>query len=260
MSLELHHRLDGPDDAPTLMLSNSLGTALGMWDDQLPALSHKFRVLRYDQRGHGRSPAPPGPYTIAELAGDALELLDRLGLERVSFCGVSLGGMTGLWLAINAPDRIDSLGLCCTSAHLPPPEKWTRRAAAVRSQGMEAVADEVLEGWFTPALAERRPQVMERARRTLLDTPAEGYAGCCEAIVTHDLRGELGSIRAPTLVVAAEEDPATPPEHGRLIAEAIDGTRLVVLERARHLASVERPEAFTRELIRHLTREVVNER
>ena len=260
MSVELHHRLDGPEGAPTVMLSNSLGTALGMWDQQVPALTGELRVLRYDQRGHGRSPAPPGPYTIAELAGDALELLDRLGLERVSFCGVSLGGMTGQWLAINAPDRIEHLALCCTSAHLPPPEKWTRRAATVRAQGMEAVADAVLEGWFTPALAERRPEVVESARRMLLDTPAEGYAGGCEAIVTHDLRGELKAIGAPTLVIAADDDPATPPEHGRLIAEAIDGARLVVLERARHLAGLERPEAFTRELMKHLTAEVVDER
>ena len=155
MSVELHHRLDGPEDAPVLMLSNSLGTALGMWDDLLPGLAEHFRVLRYDQRGHGRSPAPPGPYTVAELASDALELLDRLGLERVSFCGVSLGGMTGMWLAINAPERIDRLGLCCTSAHLPPREMWTERAATVRAQGMEAVADAAMERWFTPAFAGR---------------------------------------------------------------------------------------------------------
>ncbi len=257
MSVELHHRLDGPSGAPVLVLSNSLGTALGMWDDQLPALADQFRVLRYDQRGHGRTPAPPGPYTVAELGRDALALLDRLGLERVSFCGASLGGMTAMWLAINAPDRIDRLVLCCTAAHLPPREMWTERAATVRAQGMEAVVDAALERWFTPALAECRPEALERIRRALLDMPAEGYAGCCEAIAAHDLRQELGSIRAPTLVLAAADDPATPPEHGRLIANSIDGARFVALERARHLAVVERPKESTRELLGHLTAEAI---
>jgi 3-oxoadipate enol-lactonase len=235
------------------MLSNSLGTDLGMWDDQLPSLVDRFRVLRYDQRGHGCSPAPPGPYTIAELAGDALGVLDRLGLERVSFCGVSLGGMTGMWLAVNAPERLDRLALCCTSAYLPPRENWTERAATVRASGMEAVVDAALERWFTPALAELRPDGLERARRALRGVSAEGYAGCCEAIAAHDLRAELGSIRVPTLVLAAADDPATPPEHGRLIAEAVEGARLVVLERGRHLVAVEQPDDFTRAVLAHLT-------
>jgi 3-oxoadipate enol-lactonase len=253
--VELHHRLDGPDDAPVLMLSNSLGTNLAMWEDQLAALAGRFRVLRYDQRGHGRSPATPGPYTMAELAADALDLLDRLELERVSFCGVSLGGMTGMWLAINSPERLERLALCCTSAHLPPREMWTERAATVRAHGIEAVVDAQLERWFTPALAELRPEALERTRQALLDTPAEGYAGCCEAIAAHDLRGELGAIRTPTLVLAAAADPATPPEHGRLIAAGIGGARLVVLEQGRHLAAVERPEEFSREVLAHLTAE-----
>jgi 3-oxoadipate enol-lactonase len=235
------------------MLSNSLGTDLGMWDDPLPWLMERFRVLRYDQRGHGRSPAPPGPYTIADLAGDALELLDRLGLERVSFCGVSLGGMTGMWLAVNAPERLDRLALCCTSAYLPPRESWTERAATVRARGMEAVVDAAFERWFTPALAQLRPDALERARRALLGVSAEGYAGCCEAIASHDLRAEVGSIRVPTLVLAAADDPATPPEHGRLIAEAVEGARLVVLERGRHLVAVEQPDEFAGAVLAHLT-------
>jgi 3-oxoadipate enol-lactonase len=235
------------------MLSNSLGTDLRMWEDPLARLVDRFRVLRYDQRGHGRSPAPPGPYAIADLAGDALDLLDRLGLERVSFCGVSLGGMTGMWLAVNAPDRLDRLALCCTSAHLPPRESWTERAATVRARGMAAVADGALERWFTPALAERRPDAVERARKALLDVSVEGYAGCCEAIAAHDLRAELGSIRVPTLVLAAADDPSTPPEHGRLIAEAVEGTRLVVLEPGRHLVAVEQPDDFARAVLAHLS-------
>jgi 3-oxoadipate enol-lactonase len=235
------------------MLSNSLGTDLGMWDDALPWLLDRFRVLRYDQRGHGRSPAPRGPYTIADLAGDALDLLDRLGLERASFCGVSLGGMTGMWLGVNAPDRLDRLALCCTSAYLPPRENWTERAATVRARGMEPVVDAALERWFTPALAECRPDAVERTRRALLDVSAEGYAGCCEAIAAHDLRAEVGSIRVPTLVLAAADDPATPPEHGRLIAEAVEGARSVVLERGRHLVAVEQPDDFACAVLAHLT-------
>jgi 3-oxoadipate enol-lactonase len=236
-----------------VVLSNSLGMSLGMWDGQVLGLTDHFRVLRYDQRGHGHSPAPPGPYSIAELGRDALDLLDRLDLASVSFCGCSLGGMTGMWLAINAPERIERLGLVSTSAHLPPREGWVERAATVRAEGLEAVADAALERWFTPELARLRPQVIEWVRLTLLDISAEGYAGCCEAIADHDLRAELGSIRAPTLVIAGADDPATPPDHGRLIADSIDGARLRIIDSARHLANVERPEEVTRELLGHLT-------
>ena len=247
--MRVHHRLDGPEDAPVLVLSSSLGTSLEMWEGQLPALGERFRILRYDQRGHGASPAPPGPYTIAELAGDALELLDRLGLERVSFCGVSLGGMVGLRLAVDAPARIERLALCCTSAHMPPPETWTERAAVVRAKGTSAVVEASLERWFTPAAP---GEVVERARRGLLATSPEGYAGCCEAIAGHDLRDRLHLVRAPTLVIAAEDDPSAPPDHGALIAEAVDGARLLVLNEGRHLVNVERPEAVTPALLEHL--------
>ena len=228
-----------------------------MWDGQLPTLVEQFRLLRYDQRGHGRSPAPPGPYTIAELGGDLLELLDGLELARVSFCGVSLGGMTGMWLAATAPERVERLALCCTSAYLPPRAAWYERAATVRTEGMAAIADAAVERWFTPEAATRRSQAVERARRALLDTPAEGYAGCCEAIGSLDLRAALGSIRAPTLVIAAADDPATPPEHGRQIADAIKAARLVVLEHGRHLAAVEYAQECARELLRHLGSERV---
>jgi 3-oxoadipate enol-lactonase len=253
MTAVLHHRFDGPDDAPVVMLSNSLGMALEMWDDQLPALTEHFRVLRYDQRGHGRSPAVPGPYAIADLGRDALALLDGLGLERVAFGGCSLGGMTGLWLAINAPERIERLALCCTSAYLPPREMWVERAATVRSQGTAALVEGALERWFTPALAERRPEAVEAARRMLLAVDPEGYAGCCEAIADHDLRDSLGRIEAPTLIIAGAEDPATPPDHARVIEAGIDGARLVVLDHARHLANVERADQVNRELLDHLT-------
>ena len=251
MSVEVHHRFDGPEDAPALVLSNSLGTTGGMWDAQVPALAERFRVLRYDTRGHGASPAPPGPYSLDDLGGEVLALLDRLGLERVSFCGVSIGGMTGMWLAARAPERVERLALCCTSAHLP--GDWHERAATVRAEGVAAVADAALERWLTPECRERRPEVRERLRQGLLETDPEGYASCCEAIAGMDLRGELGSIRAPTLVIAAEDDPTTPPEHGRLIEASVPDARLVVLPEGRHLVSVERPEVVTPLLLEHLT-------
>lgn len=255
MTLALHHRFDGPEGAPVLMLSNSLGTALEMWDQHVPTLVEHFQVIRYDHRGHGRSPVPDGPYSVADLGRDVIALLDRLGLHRVCFCGVSIGGMIGMWLAINAPERLDRLALVCTSAHLPPSEGWLERAAIVRADGMEAIGDAALERWFTPAFLEQSPDTVERMRRALLATPAEGYAACCEAIASLDLRAELRSIRVPTLVIAAEDDPATPPQHGRLIAETIEGTRFVVLPAARHLASVERPEEVAHELLEHLATE-----
>jgi 3-oxoadipate enol-lactonase len=235
-----------------LVLSNSLGTSLEMWEEQVPRLAERHRVLRYDQRGHGRSPAPPGPYSIAELARDALELLDRHDLARVSWCGTSLGGMTGMWLALNAPERIERLGLCCSSAHIPTREWWLERAATVRAEGTRAMVDSARERWFSPAFGERQPEAVERALRMLLDASPEGYAGCCEAIADHDLRAELQGIRAPTLVIAAEDDPATPPEHARLIAEAVGDARLVLLEEGRHLAVVEHADDVARELLDHL--------
>jgi 3-oxoadipate enol-lactonase len=253
VNVELEHRFDGPEGAPMLMLSNSLGTTLDMWDELVPALAERFRLLRYDTRGHGRSPLPPGPYSIDDLGRDALALLDRLGLERVSFCGVSLGGMTGMWLAARAPERIERLAVCCSSAHMPPPEMWTKRAEAVRSDGIAAIADATLGRWFTPAASERRPEAVERLRSGLLGMAPEGYAGCSEAIRDMDLRPALGSIRAPTLVIAAEDDPSTPPEqHGRVIAESIEGARFVVLREGRHLVAAERPDGVAPLLLDHL--------
>ncbi len=248
-----YHRFDGPEDAPVLLLSNSLGTTHAMWDPQLEALTRHFRVLRYDRRGHGRSDTPPGPYSIAGLAGDVIELLDSLELERVSYCGLSIGGMDGMWNAANAPGRIDRLALCSTSPHMPPRETWDERAAAVRENGTEAVADATMERWFSDEFRAAQPETVARVRDMLASTPSEGYAGCCEAIREWDFRSELGRIAAPTLVLSAEHDPSTPPEQGREIADGIPGAGLVVLPGARHLANVEAPEAFTEALLEHLT-------
>src|SRR5918998_4667970 len=179
--VELNHVLEGPEDAPVLVLSNSLGSTLGMWDDQAPFLRERFRLVRYDHRGHGGSPVPSGPYRIEDLGRDVLGLLDRLEVERFSFCGLSIGGMVGMWLAGEAPERVERLVLCCTSARFPP-DTFDSRARTVRAEGVSAIADAVVERWFTPAFREASPEVVERARRMLLDTPDEGYASCCEAV------------------------------------------------------------------------------
>jgi 3-oxoadipate enol-lactonase len=251
----VHHVEEGPAGAPPLVLCNSLGTTLDMWAPQLPALAERFRVVRYDRRGHGRSPVPPGPYTIDDLGGDVLELLDRLGLERVHFCGLSIGGAVGMWLAVHAPERVDRLVLCCTRPAFPPPEQWTERAAAVRQGGVAAVAEAALERWFTAPFRAARPDVVDRFRAMLVETPAEGYAACCEALGALDLRASLGAVAAPTLVVAGEADPVAPPEEGEALAAAIPGARHAPVPGAAHIAGAEQPERFTALLLEHLAGE-----
>jgi 3-oxoadipate enol-lactonase len=251
VTVDVHHVVEG--DGRPLVLSNSLGTNLGMWDDQATALSGRHRVVRYDQRGHGQSPVPNGPYTISDLGGDLIALLDRLGLERVSLCGLSLGGMTAMWVASEVPDRIESLVLCCTSALLGPAAGWQQRARTVRGAGVAAIADSVLERWFTPPFLARRPPAVDRLDAILRATPAEGYAGCCEAIRDMDLTDRLGAITAPTLVIAGAEDPATPPLHGQGIANSIPGARLDIVPNAAHLANVEQPEAITERISAHVS-------
>jgi 3-oxoadipate enol-lactonase len=247
----VHHVLTGPADAPVLMLGNSLGTTLSMWDGVAGALAGRFRLLRFDHRGHGGSAVPAGPYELAELGRDALALLDALGLDRVGYCGLSLGGMVGMWLAAHAPGRIDRLALCCTSAWLPPAEGWRERAARVRAGGTAAVADMVLDRWFSDGWSAGHPAEVRRARAMLLSVPPEGYAGCCEAIAGMDLRADLASIATDTLVVAGANDAATPPAHGEAIAAAVPHARLAVLPGPAHLAAVEEPDALAALLLDH---------
>ncbi len=251
-AVEVHHDVSGPPGAPMVVLSNSLGSTPAMWFRQLPALTERLRVVRYDHRGHGRSPVPPGPYELADLGADVLALLDRVGVERVHWCGLSLGGMVGMWLAINAPERIDRLVLCCTSAKLGPPSMWAERAATVRAEGVDAVADAGIGRWLTAGFIEREPEITAQVRAMLAATPAEGYAGCCAVIEHMDLLDRLGEIRAPTLVVAAAQDPAAPPEHGERIAAAVPGARFALIDDAAHLAAVEQPDAVTDLITGHL--------
>jgi 3-oxoadipate enol-lactonase len=242
----VHHVVDGPQDAPVLVLSSSLGTTHAMWEPQVAALRERFRLVRYDRRGHGASPVPPGPYSMADLGGDVLALLDHLGIERAHFAGLSIGGMVGIWLGAHAPERIDRLALLCTTAAFEDPAAWADRAALVREAGSpEPLADVTLGRWFTDGFREQHPEVVAALRAGLLATPAEGYAGCCEAIGAMDQRADLGRIGAPTLVIAGDEDPSTPPAMLRAIAEAIPGARYEELAPARHIANVEQAERVT---------------
>jgi 3-oxoadipate enol-lactonase len=244
--------LDGPDGAPVLVLGNSLGTSSAVWDGQVAEFRTQFRVLRYELPGHGGTPAAPGAYTIGGLATGVLALLDSLGVERAAYCGISLGGMIGMWLAAHEPDRISALGLVCTSSCLPPADGWRTRAAQVRSAGMASITTPVLGRWFTPEFAARAPEVIGRFATEFERTDAAGYAGCCEAIAEMDLRPDLPRISAPTLVLAGAEDPATPPEHGATIAELIGGARLDIIPAAAHLATAEAAVPVTAALLAHL--------
>jgi 3-oxoadipate enol-lactonase len=236
------------------VLTGSLGTDMSMWAPQARALERRFRVLCWDIRGHGQSPVPPGPYTVAELGADLLGLLDRLGIERASLCGLSIGAMISLWAAAHAPERIDRLVACCTTAHFEAEasSSYQERAARVRSEGLEPLADAVVARWFTPAFAARCPHVVARLRDGLTATPPEGYAGCCEALAKLDLRPELPAIAAPTLVLTGDCDAATPPDHGRAVADAVAGAQLAHVACAAHLASVERAELVTTLILRFL--------
>lgn len=237
------YRLDGREGAPVLALSNSLGTAMAMWEPQMAVFSRHFRVLRYDSRGHGRSGAPAGSYSIDRLGRDVVELLDALGIARVSFCGLSKGGMVGQWLGWRAPERLDRLVLANTSACMGPPEGWDARIRTVLAEGMGAMAEPVLQRWFRPAFLEAAPHAVAPVRAMLLATSPAGYAGCCAAIRDMDQRPLLPLIQAPTLVIAGTHDPATPIDHAEQLAREIPDARLVALDAA-HLSNVEQPGAF----------------
>ncbi|WP_256837640.1 3-oxoadipate enol-lactonase [Ornithinimicrobium faecis] len=258
-AVEVHHEeVRGPsvaDDAPVVVLSNSLGSDLSMWDPQVAALAEHFRVVRYDTRGHGRSPVPDGPYSIDDLVDDAVALLDRLGVERAHFVGLSLGGMTGMRLAAREPDRVDRLALLCTGAAMPPASNWTDRAATVRGGGTGVIAQAVVSRWFTESFRGQSPDRIASFEAMVAATPAEGYAGCCEVIAEMDLTGDLPSIRARTLVLAGEDDPAAPPSMMATLAEHIPDAELLVVPQSAHLANVEQPETVTEALVRHLTAE-----
>lgn len=251
-AVAVHHVVEGPTDAPPLVLSNSLGSTLCMWDRQMAALTPHLRVIRYDLRGHGGSPVPPAPYDIEDLGADVLALLDTLGVDRAHVGGLSIGGQVGMWIAANAPDRVDRLVVCCTSPRFEPAEAWAARAATVRAEGTAAVADAVVARWFTPAFAAKYPDVVREMRDMIASTPPEGYAACCGVVERTDLRPSMASIEAPTLVIAGADDPAAPPEEARRIAGAVPRARLAVVGPAAHLANVELPDEVNALILEHL--------
>jgi 3-oxoadipate enol-lactonase len=246
-SARFNCRVDGPPGAPWLMLSNSLGTNLAMWDDQMAALTRRFRVLRYDTRGHGASAVTPGPYTIAGLGQDALALLDALKASRAHFCGLSMGGMTGMWLGVHAADRLDRLVLANTAPQIGSPEVWNTRIENVRKGGLAAIADGLMERWFSKSFRERAPATVARIRAMLIATPADGYVAACAAVRDMNQWDTVARIARPTLVIAGTHDPSTPPAEGRQLAERIAGARYVELDAA-HISNVEAPERFIAEL------------
>ncbi|MDQ0379633.1 3-oxoadipate enol-lactonase [Amycolatopsis thermophila] len=252
--MKVHHETTGDGSAAeVVVLSNSIGSNLHMWDPQVkPLTENGFRVVRYDTRGHGNSPVPPGPYSIADLGGDVVELLDTLGVESAHFVGLSLGGMTGAWLGQHAPERIRSLVLTFTSVKPGNTDMWTGRAKQVRAEGMEQIAAGSIGRWFTPDWIAAHPDLAAELRQMTATTPAEGYAACCEAIAGLDLTGGLSTITAPTLVVSGADDAALPPSHGQVIAEGIPGARFEVLDHAAHLGSYEQADKFTELVLEHL--------
>jgi 3-oxoadipate enol-lactonase len=248
----LYSVVDGPPTGLPLLLGPSLGTTVDLWRPQLPALTERFRVIRYDHRGHGGSPVPPGPYRLEDLGSDVLALLDRLGVDRPHVAGVSLGAMVGMWLAAYAPDRVDRLVLICTSPRIEPASMWRERAETVRARGLAAIADALIGRWFTEEVARSRPDLVAEARKMIVAIPDEGYANCCGAVETMDLTPVLGRITAPTLVIAGTDDLATPPDHADRIVAGVPGARLALVPGAAHLANMSHPDPVTGLLTRFL--------
>lgn len=243
----MHYALDGPAGGPVLMFSNSLGADFSMWDFQAAEFQKSFRILRYDTRGHGESSVTPGPYSIAQLGKDVLGLLDSLHLKQIHFCGLSMGGMIGMWLAVNATERLANLVLCNTGAKIGTAEVWRARIEAVRTGGMQAIAPAVMERWFTPEFRAKNPAPVTEIQKTLEETDPYGYIACCAAVRDFDFRDQLGAISVRTLVVSGAHDPSTPPADGKFLSQHIPGAKYAELNAA-HLSNMEDGDRFNQEV------------
>jgi 3-oxoadipate enol-lactonase len=248
--ISVNYTIDGPANAPVVAMSHSLATDLSMWDPTVPALAGRFRVLRYETRGHGQTEAPKGAYTLDQLADDALALLKSLGISRMHWVGLSMGGMIGQTLALKAPEVFLSLSLCDTSSRIPAEAKplWADRIKTAESQGMEPLVEPTLQRWFTEPFRKSRKDVIDKVATMIRATPPAGYAGCCAAISALDLTDKIGAIKIPTIAIVGEDDPGTPVAAHKVIQEKIAGCRLEILKSAAHLANMEQPEAFNKAL------------
>jgi 3-oxoadipate enol-lactonase len=245
-------RVEGRQNGPTLMLSNSLGCTLQMWEPQMKALTQLFRVIRYDRRGHGKSGVPPGPYSMERFGRDVLAILDDLNIEKVHWCGLSMGGMVGQWLGANAPDRLDKIVLANTACYYAEPTNWLNRIKAVNEGGIAAIADTVIATWLSADFREREPRASSEMKAMLLASPVQGYLACCEALSKLDQRELLLRIKSPTLVIAGRYDQATPIAAGELIRSRIPRASMTILDAA-HISNVEQPHAFTEAVVGFLT-------
>ena len=254
--ISIHYTLNGPASAPVVTLSHSLATNLSMWEPQAAALAARYRVLRYDTRGHGGTDAPAGPYSLDQLAEDAVALLHRLGVERTHFVGLSMGGMIGQMLALKSPGMLRSLVLCDTSSRVPAEARpvWDERIRVAAAEGMEPHVEPTLNRWFTAPFIAQHPETVERVRAMIRETEPQGYIGCCHAIKALDLTDRLAAVSVPTLIVVGEDDPGTPVAAARAIHERIKGSELVILTSASHLSNIEQAGAFSESVMTFLSR------
>jgi len=252
--IQMNYELSGKKDGPFVILSHSLGSSLAMWNPQMKPLEPHFQVLRYDIRGHGKSEAPPGAYTLELLGEDAVALLDVLEIEKVHWVGLSMGGMIGQSVALNYPKRLRSLALCDTSAAIAPEAQpiWQERIDAVREKGVESQLEPTMERWFTPTFLNLNPNMLGVIRKEFLATPAQGYLGCIYAIRKLNYLDRLSIIKIPTLIMVGEDDPGTPVSASEAMHQRIPSSKLVIIKSARHLSSVEQPEAFNTNLLTFL--------
>ncbi len=254
--IDVNYTLDGPASAPVVTLSHSLATDLSMWDPQMSALTARYRVLRYDTRGHGGTEAPAGAYTLEQLADDARALLKMLGITKTHWCGLSMGGMIGQTVALKTPELFSSLILCDTSSRVPAEARplWADRIKTAETQGMEPLVEPTIGRWFTAPFVQQRKETLDGVRAMIRRTPVRGYVGCCHAISQLDLTDKLDAIKLPTLIVVGEEDQGTPAAASRAINERVKGSQLEILKSASHLSNIEQPEAFTNAVTSFLSR------
>lgn len=239
----LNYATFGDSSNPALIFSNSLGTSYHMWQPQIDALQNDYFIICYDTRGHGKSSAPKGPYRLDQLGQDVIDLLDYLNIDKAFLCGISMGGMTGQWLAINHPERFHHLMLCNTAAKIGNEDAWVDRAKLVREKGLEPIASTAASRWFTASFIDDYPDVVKALSDALVAGSSEGYASCCEALSDADTREQLKDIRVPVTVVAGSKDPVTTVADGQYMVEHIPNAKLATID-ASHISNIEQPDVF----------------